>query len=68
DFIPVGVNQIIVHGTADTDVPVEQSQAYARAARQAGDAVVYHEFDNVDHMTLIDPASEAWQTALDALT
>ena len=67
DFLPIDVNQIIMHGTADTDVPVEQSQEYARAAREAGDAVVYHEFDDVDHMTLLDPASEAWQTALAAL-
>lgn len=67
DFVPVGVNQIIVHGTADTEVPVEQSQAYTRAAREAGDPVVYHEFDDVDHMSLIDPASAAWQTALAAL-
>lgn len=67
DFVPVGVNQIIVHGTADTDVPVEQSQAYCRAARQAGDEIVYHEFDDVDHMSLIDPTSQAWRTAFAAL-
>jgi len=68
DFLPVGINQIIAHGTSDMSVPVEHSQAYSRAAREAGDPVVYHEFDEVDHMSLIDPASEAWQTALSALS
>ena len=68
DSLPLGVNQILAHGTADEAVPVEQSQSYSRAARQSGDTVIYHEFDGVDHMSLIDPASEAWQTVIAALS
>lgn len=68
DALPIGVNQVIVHGTADVRVPVEHSQAYSLAARQAGDPIVYHEFDGIDHMQLIDPASDAWQTALSSLS
>lgn len=67
DGLPLGINQIILHGTADEAVPVEQSQSYARAARKSGDTVMYHEFDGVDHMALIDPSLEPWKTALAAL-
>jgi hypothetical protein len=38
---------------------VQQSEQYARAAEAAGDAVEVRVLPG-DHMTLIDPASDAW--------
>jgi len=65
--LPLGVPQIIVHGTDDTAVPVEMSRAYAAAAASSGDPVTYRELDAVDHMSLIDPHSPAWACVVDGL-
>jgi pimeloyl-ACP methyl ester carboxylesterase len=58
--LPLGVRQLLVHGDADTRVPVEQSRAHAAAAAAAGDPVELVELPGVDHMAVIDPASPAW--------
>jgi acetyl esterase/lipase len=58
--LPLGVRQLLVHGDADTRVPVAQSRAYAAAAAAAGDPVELVELAGVDHMAVIDPASPAW--------
>jgi acetyl esterase/lipase len=58
--LPLGVGQLLVHGDADTRVPVSQSRAYAAAAAAAGDPVELVELAGVDHMAVIDPASPAW--------
>ncbi len=62
-LLPLGVKQVIVHGSADEDVPVNMSEAYAGAAADAGDRVVYHELAGVDHHEMLDTESEAWRTA-----
>jgi acetyl esterase/lipase len=54
-----GVPVLLVHGTADEDVPLAQSEAYEAVARAAGDPVTF-ERGAWDHMELIDPASSAW--------
>ncbi len=59
-LLPLGVPQLVVHGTEDQAVPVEMSRSYANAAARAGDDVTYRELDGVDHMELIDPTSAAW--------
>jgi acetyl esterase/lipase len=61
--LPLGVAQLLVHGDADTRVPVSQSRAYAAAAAAAGDPVELVELPGVDHMAVIDPASPAWAEA-----
>jgi 3-dehydroquinate dehydratase type II len=61
NLLPLGVNQLIVHGTEDDEVPVAMSRAYVAAARSAGDEVTYLEFVDVDHMSLIDPTTASWR-------
>ena len=39
EFLPLEVPQVLVHGTADRIVSLEQSQRYAEAGRDAGDQV-----------------------------
>jgi acetyl esterase/lipase len=58
-----GAPVLLVHGTFDEDVPPSQSEAYAAAARAAGDEVTVVT-GPVDHMSLIDPGGELWQRAV----
>jgi acetyl esterase/lipase len=53
--IPVGVPVIGVHGTADTNVPVRQTERFAAAS---GDRAVV--LPGVDHFAVIDPTTPAW--------
>ena len=66
-LLPLGVPQVIVHGTEDKAVPVDMSRAYVAAARDSGDQVTFHEVVGADHMSLIDPASPTWELVLDEL-
>ncbi|MEU7163540.1 alpha/beta hydrolase [Streptomyces morookaense] len=50
----------LVHGTADTDVPVELSRRYARAVPHA----VLRELDGADHFAPVTPGTEACETVL----
>jgi len=59
-LLPLGVPQTLVHGTADTDVPLALSGEYAEAAELAGDQAAFWELPGADHFDLIDPASPAW--------
>jgi acetyl esterase/lipase len=58
-LLPLGVPQLIVHGTADDTVPVEITRGYAAAAKAAGDAVTLVELPNRGHFDFLDPTSEA---------
>lgn len=58
--LPLGIPQVLVHGTADDLVPVSFSREYAAAARRAGDDVDLVELDGADHFAVIDPQSKAW--------
>lgn len=57
--LPLGVPQLIVHGTGDTAVPIATARRYASAAGAAGDDVEFVELPHADHMDPTDPASEA---------
>jgi acetyl esterase/lipase len=65
-LLPLGVNQLLVHGTRDDIVPLSQSHGYAEAARKAGDPVHVIEAD-ADHFDVIDPAHEAWVAVIERL-
>jgi acetyl esterase/lipase len=58
-LVPLGVRQLVVHGTRDDAVPVELAREYVRAARSAGDDVDYVEMAGMGHMEYLDPASAA---------
>jgi acetyl esterase/lipase len=61
--LPLGVRQIIVHGTRDEDVPYELSERYAAAA---GDEAELITLDGAGHFELIDPLSREWSRVLAA--
>jgi 3-dehydroquinate dehydratase type II len=62
-LLPIGVTQVLIHGDGDGDVPVDMSEAYAGAAADAGDSIVYHELSGVGHCEILDPTAEAWRIA-----
>jgi acetyl esterase/lipase len=65
--LPLGVRQLILHGTPDEDVPVEISRRYARAAVAAGDQLTFTELPDAGHMDFVDPASDATAVLFDWL-
>ncbi len=59
-LLPLGVPQVLVHGTRDVHVPFNVSQFYAQQAREAGDEVTLLELPGADHFVVIDATSESW--------
>jgi acetyl esterase/lipase len=66
ELLPLGVPQVLVHGSADVDVDPSITDGYASQARAAGDPVIEVRLDGFDHFDVIDPESSIWQAALDA--
>lgn len=66
-LLPLGVKTRILHGTRDSSVPFEMSEAYLAAARAAGDDVALTRLDGMEHFEVIDPKSEAWPDVLAAM-
>lgn len=60
EMLPLGVPQLILHGTADTAVPIELSRRYALAAKAAGDSAELIDLPGVGHMEFLDPGSTAF--------
>ena len=63
-LLPLGVPQVLVHGTADEVVPLAQSRAYVRAAGAEAELV---ELDGADHFDVIDPKHAAWRAVVERL-
>lgn len=68
ELVPLGVPQVLAHGSADADVDPSITDAYAERARAAGDSVTEVRLDGFDHFDVIDPKSAIWQAALDAVS
>lgn len=66
-LLPLGVPQVLIHGTADAHVPIQVSQHYVAAARLAGDTLSYFEPEGVDHFDVINPGTEIWELTVRAL-
>lgn len=62
--LPLGVQQLIVHGDRDEELPLAVTQHYVEAARAAGDHVELEIPRNCDHMAPIDPDSAAFADVL----
>jgi acetyl esterase/lipase len=65
-LVPLGVPTVCVHGTADTRVPISQSEDFVAAARRAGDTAELRTFDG-DHFDPITVGTPAWDLCVDAL-
>ncbi|MHA6795765.1 alpha/beta hydrolase family protein [Pseudonocardia bannensis] len=65
--VPMGVPVVCVHGTADRNVPLRQSERFVAAARKAGDRADLVELPGVDHFAVIKPGTDAWTACRDAV-
>jgi pimeloyl-ACP methyl ester carboxylesterase len=63
ELLPLGVPQIIVHGTADDEVPYAMSERYVEAA--AGEAELVT-LEGTGHFELIDPLATEFEHTLAA--
>lgn len=66
--LPLGVPQILVHGTEDAHVPPSQSTMYRRSAAASGDSVDLIAPPDADHFAVIDPATSAWAATAAAIS
>jgi len=66
-LIPIGVPQVLVHGTADKVVPASLSVDYQREAKARGDDARLVSLPGVGHTELIDPRTAAWAQTPQAL-
>ncbi|HEU5347475.1 MAG TPA: alpha/beta hydrolase, partial [Ktedonobacterales bacterium] len=57
-----------LHGTADTNVPLELSERYERRATAKGDPATLLTLPDTGHFELVDPASHDWPTVMSMTT
>jgi fermentation-respiration switch protein FrsA (DUF1100 family) len=57
ELLPLGVRQILVHGTADDGVPYAMSERYVEAAGGEAELVT---LEGAGHFELIDPLASEW--------
>jgi len=60
NLLPINAYITLIHGTADTNVPLELSTQYLEAAKGAPN-VKYIEIDGADHFHIVDPDSFCWK-------
>jgi acetyl esterase/lipase len=66
--LPLGLAQIVVQGMRDSPDLVDMARTYAEEAKAAGDQLVYLEFEDGDHFTVITPSSDEWDLTVEAIT
>jgi acetyl esterase/lipase len=64
DLLPLGVRQILLHGSKDDDVPYEMSERYVEAAGGEAELVT---LKGAGHFEPIDPQAREWPQTLDAI-
>ncbi len=56
---PVGIPQLLMHGTADTYVPISLTRNYVEQVQAMGEPTELIELVGMGHMEYLDPASQA---------
>lgn len=56
----IRAKQILIHGTADVDVPYEISKDYAERKKRSGEDVNLLTMRDVGHFEIMDPKSSVW--------
>jgi acetyl esterase/lipase len=68
ELVPLGVRQVLIHGTADAIVPLVVSQHYRQAAWAAGDhQVQLKKIQDGSHFDVIDPSSSKWPQVIERI-
>lgn len=66
ELLPLGVKQILIHGTADDRVPYEMSAAYQTAAVARGDDARLVTLHGAGHFEVIDPNTKEFALIMEA--
>jgi acetyl esterase/lipase len=66
-LLPLGVPQVLIHGTEDDTVPFAISAVYRDTAVAADDPVTLIPLPGLEHFAVIDPESPAWPVVRDAV-
>jgi acetyl esterase/lipase len=61
EALPLGVRQILLHGDADTNVPIELSARYTERARSLGDDATFVTLPGAGHFEPVNPATDEWR-------
>lgn len=67
-LLPLGVPQVLIHGTVDGNVPLELSRAYADKAAASGDDIRLVTLAGTGHFDLVDPSGRPWDALREALS
>jgi acetyl esterase/lipase len=63
DLVPLGVDQLVLHGERDDVVSVRISESHAIAAAAAGDSCELRVLPRTGHFEHIDASSDAWRAS-----
>ncbi|MBA2568371.1 MAG: alpha/beta fold hydrolase [Actinobacteria bacterium] len=63
DRLPLGIDQLILHGDRDETASIRLAESYVAAARRAGDPCELRVLPDTGHMEHLDPSTPAWATA-----
>jgi pimeloyl-ACP methyl ester carboxylesterase len=67
ELLPLGVRQILIHGTADANVPYAISKDYYERARALGDDVALMTLEGAGHFEPVDPETPQWPVVVEAV-
>jgi acetyl esterase/lipase len=60
ELLPLGLPQALIHGTADTAVPMEMAIRYHEAAQAKGEPVTLLAPQDAGHFEIVDPRTPEW--------
>jgi pimeloyl-ACP methyl ester carboxylesterase len=66
-LLPLGVKQVLVHGTEDSIVPYSLSQGYSERAHTLKDPVRLVGLKGAEHFDVIDPKGKEWPRIVEAV-
>ncbi|MDQ2741057.1 MAG: S9 family peptidase [Chloroflexota bacterium] len=66
-LLPLGVPQMVLHGTADSSVPYDLAARYVDRAKASGDDARLVTLLDTGHFEPVDPGSAQWKVVLDAV-
>jgi acetyl esterase/lipase len=66
-LVPLAAPVVCVHGTADGNVPIRQSERFVTATRAAGGAAELVTLPGAGHFEVIDPTTDAWRACRDVV-
>lgn len=67
ELLPLGVPQVLIHGSDDDSVPLTLSEGYQAAATAQGDDARLITLPGIGHFELVDPQSNVWPQVQDAV-